>query len=192
MRSRGLDYFVGEDLPQPGEQERNGNNTEESKQAGNAGKIRKNAGHRVYRKGSIPLAGEGCRRARRARHTVQGGMLVETRRSFVTAILVAAAASGWIGGSAFSQNPPVVPGRRPASEQGPPETPDVPTADKRMLDENQKEIKKKVERLFDLASELKTEVEKTDATTVLSIGMVKKAEEIEKLARQIKDRAKGG
>jgi hypothetical protein len=34
-------------------------------------------------------------------------------------------------------------------------------------------------------------VEKTDATTVLSLGMVKKAEEIEKLAKQIKDHAKG-
>jgi hypothetical protein len=118
-------------------------------------------------------------------------MLVETRRSFVTAILVAAAASGWIGGSAFSQNPPVVPGRRPASEQGPPETPDVPTADKRMLDENQKEIKKKVERLFDLASELKTEVEKTDSSKVLSLNLLKKTEEIEKLAREIRSRSKG-
>jgi len=38
---------------------------------------------------------------------------------------------------------------------------------------------------------LKTEVEKTDSTSVLSIGMVKKAEEIEKLAKQIKDHAKG-
>jgi hypothetical protein len=34
-------------------------------------------------------------------------------------------------------------------------------------------------------------VEKTDATTVLSLAMVRKTEEIEKLARQIRDRAKG-
>jgi hypothetical protein len=34
-------------------------------------------------------------------------------------------------------------------------------------------------------------VEKTDSTTVLSLAMLKKAEEIEKLAKQIKDRAKG-
>jgi len=60
-----------------------------------------------------------------------------------------------------------------------------------MLEERQKNIKKDVERLYDLAAELKTEVEKTDSTTVLSLAMLKKAEAIEKLAKQIKDRAKG-
>jgi hypothetical protein len=63
---------------------------------------------------------------------------------------------------------------------------------KAVLEQHQKDIKKDIEKLYDLATQLKTEVEKTDATTVLSIGMVKKAEEIEKLAKQIKDRAKGG
>jgi peptidoglycan hydrolase CwlO-like protein len=62
---------------------------------------------------------------------------------------------------------------------------------KTVLEENQKDIKKNVEKLFDLASQLKDQVEKTDATTVLSLAMVKKAEEIERLARQIKERAKG-
>ena len=62
---------------------------------------------------------------------------------------------------------------------------------KAMLEQRQKDIKKDIEKLFDLATQLKTEVEKTDATTVLSLGMVKKAEEIEKLAKQIKDHAKG-
>lgn len=62
---------------------------------------------------------------------------------------------------------------------------------KAMLEENQKDIKKNVEKLFTLASELKDQVEKTDSATVLSLALVKKAEEIEKLARQIKDRAKG-
>jgi len=62
---------------------------------------------------------------------------------------------------------------------------------KAILEERQKNIKKDVEKLYDLASQLKTEVEKTDSTTVLSLAMLKKAEEIEKLAKQIKDRAKG-
>ena len=65
------------------------------------------------------------------------------------------------------------------------------TSSKVMLEERQKNIKKDVAKLYDLASELKTEVEKTDSTTVLSLAMVKKAEAIEKLAKQIKDRAKG-
>ena len=62
---------------------------------------------------------------------------------------------------------------------------------KAMLEERQKDIKKDVEKLYDLAAQLKTEVEKTDSTTVLSLAMLKKAEEIEKLARQIRDHAKG-
>src|SRR5258706_7982918 len=62
---------------------------------------------------------------------------------------------------------------------------------KAILEERQKNIKKDVEKLYALASQLKTEVEKTDSTTVLSLAMLKKAEEIEKLAKQIKDRAKG-
>ena len=64
-------------------------------------------------------------------------------------------------------------------------------ASKAMLEERQKSIKKDVEKLYDLAAQLKTEVEKTDSTTTLSLAMLKKAEEIEKLARQIKDHAKG-
>jgi hypothetical protein len=66
-----------------------------------------------------------------------------------------------------------------------------PNANKAMLEERQKNIKKDVEKLYTLASQLKSEVEKTDSTTILSLGMVKKAEEIEKLAKQIKDHAKG-
>jgi hypothetical protein len=62
---------------------------------------------------------------------------------------------------------------------------------KLILEANQKEIKKNVEKLFDLASELKTEVEKTDAVLVLSLAMLRKTEEIEKLAKEIRSRAKG-
>lgn len=62
---------------------------------------------------------------------------------------------------------------------------------KLILEANQKEIKKNVERLFDLASELKVEVEKTDSVQVLSLAMLRKTEEIEKLAKDIRSRAKG-
>jgi hypothetical protein len=64
-------------------------------------------------------------------------------------------------------------------------------AAKAVLQENEKDIKKSIEKLFQLASELKAEVEKTDSSQVLSIGLVRKAEEIEKLAKEIKTRAKG-
>jgi hypothetical protein len=66
-----------------------------------------------------------------------------------------------------------------------------PGSRKAALEENEKDIKKKVEKLFQLATELKDEVDKTDSAKVLSVAMVKKAEEIEKLAKDIKSRAKG-
>lgn len=88
-----------------------------------------------------------------------------------------------------------IPRQRSRSQGGPddPEnSPSPPNAgNKAMLEQRQKDIKKEIERLYKLASELKEEVEKTDATTVLSLGMVRKAEEIEKLAKHIKENAKG-
>jgi RNase P subunit RPR2 len=60
-----------------------------------------------------------------------------------------------------------------------------------MLEENNKDIRKKVERLYQLATQLKEEVDKTDSAKVLSLNLVRKAEEIEKLAHDIKNRSKG-
>jgi hypothetical protein len=80
--------------------------------------------------------------------------------------------------------PPLSPPR--VVERKIPPDPAGPSA--KSLEENQKAIKKDVDRLFDLATQLKTEVEKADSTGVLSLPLVKKAEEIEKLARQIKKR----
>lgn len=79
---------------------------------------------------------------------------------------------------------------RPGSGDDDSNIPGKPST-KEVLEENEKDIKKNVEKLFDLASQLKQQVEKTDSTTTLSLALVKKAEEIEKLARQIKERAKG-
>jgi hypothetical protein len=62
---------------------------------------------------------------------------------------------------------------------------------KAVLKENEKDIKRDIEKLYQLASDLKAEIEKTDSSVVLSLALVRKAEEIEKLAREIKNRAKG-
>ena len=62
---------------------------------------------------------------------------------------------------------------------------------KSSLEERQNQIKKNVQRLYDLATELKNAVEKTDSSKVLSLNLVKKAEEAEKLAKQIKTLAQG-
>lgn len=48
-----------------------------------------------------------------------------------------------------------------------------------------------VQQLYKLASELKNEVETTNLAAVFPVTFVKKAQEIEKLAKQIKDKTKG-
>lgn len=117
---------------------------------------------------------------------------MKNRRSFLGGLLSAGVA-GMAGRLPQQQQNPV-PTPSPEKRQpmdAAPETPPIPGAEKRMLEENQKEIKKKVEKLYELATELKDEVEKTDSSKVLSLNLVRKAEEIEKLAHDIKNRSKG-
>jgi len=69
---------------------------------------------------------------------------------------------------------------------------DLPKIDpKVILTHNQLEIKEDTQKLFALASALKEQVSKTDSATVLSLPLIQKAEEIEKLAKQIKTLARG-
>jgi len=56
--------------------------------------------------------------------------------------------------------------------------------------ERQAALKADTEKLLKLATELKQSVDKTSAS-VLSVEVVKKAEEIEKLAHSVKDKMKG-
>jgi hypothetical protein len=76
----------------------------------------------------------------------------------------------------------------PQGLNGPELTVDNP---KQALDQqNQVEIRMEVQRLFAMATELKDEVEKTNSNTMLNLAVLKRAQEIEKLAKQIRDRAK--
>lgn len=56
---------------------------------------------------------------------------------------------------------------------------------------NQQKIRTDVVKLYEMVSDLKEQIEKTDATSTLSVSILKKAQQIEKLAKQIKDLAKG-
>ena len=115
------------------------------------------------------------------------------RRRF-GAILASLIALPWcVRALLASQEPP-----DPASQAHPPDRviapegrPDrSPEALRIALQENQNQIKKNVQRLYELATELKNEVEKTDSSKILSLNLVKKAEEAEKLAKQIKTLAR--
>jgi len=95
---------------------------------------------------------------------------------------------------AVSANSPPPP--QPAETPNPAEihsNPQAIAAAKRaLLRQNEKEFREGIERLYQLTSELRDEVQKTATTEVLSISMVKKTEQIEKLAKKLKNRAKGG
>jgi hypothetical protein len=114
---------------------------------------------------------------------------VNSRRTFLGGLVTAGLATGLAGELTAGQNPNL-----PQEKNTPdpkPENPLAPPAEKRMLEENEKDIKKKVEKLYELATELKAEVDKTDSSKVLSLNLIRKAEEIEKLAHDIKNRSKG-
>jgi cytochrome P450 len=77
----------------------------------------------------------------------------------------------------------------PANPAGPDDVPLPPRATdpKVMLKEDQKELRRDVDRLLQMAKDLKDESDKTPETDVLSLSLVKKVEDIEKLAHQIKE-----
>ena len=56
---------------------------------------------------------------------------------------------------------------------------------------NQAQITAMAQQLFQLASELKNEVEHTNLAVVMPTSIIKRAQAIEKLAKQIRDHAKG-
>src|SRR6267143_2577454 len=150
----------------------------------------KGAGHRVIWEGKYITRGCAARAASNLQ--TENAMPSSRRRVLLMSVLLLP------GMLARGQDVPTQDKRgrrRPDGSEDPstnPNSANLPGASsKALLEERQKNIKKEVEKLYDLASQLKTEVEKTDSTTVLSLAMVKKAEEIEKLAKQIKDHAKG-
>jgi hypothetical protein len=66
----------------------------------------------------------------------------------------------------------------------------VPPPSSAQLRQNQRDLRKDVDQLFSLAQELKTLADKNDAAQELSVGLIAKTEEIEKLAKKIRDLAR--
>jgi hypothetical protein len=117
-----------------------------------------------------------------------------SRRTFigwaVSAAILTAALRG-LGDQSLPppKNPPPPRGfPRDTRQDAPPIPPPDPNV---ILKANQKTIKRDVQKLLELAEELKKEVDKTDSAEFLNLSLVHKAEEIEKLARQIRTMAKG-
>jgi hypothetical protein len=113
------------------------------------------------------------------------------RRSFLSSLVVA-----WLGVkgpfAAQMQQGPIPRGQIPdaSGSAAPPDMP-VPRRDPQdELRENQKNLRRDADHLLHLAQELKDEADKTEQTNVLSLSLVHKAEEVEKLAKHIKGLAR--
>ena len=122
--------------------------------------------------------------------------MIETRRDILTAFLGAAVVLpagpllGWLQDTGrVIKLHPYPNGRDPSA----PVSMDEPSVINRkgLEMERQKELRANVAKIYDMVVELKEQVEKTDANSTLSLPVLKKAEQIEKLAKQIKNLAKG-
>ncbi|MGC1418092.1 MAG: hypothetical protein WA817_22580 [Candidatus Acidiferrum sp.] len=123
-----------------------------------------------------------------------------TRRGFLMTLVVAAICSVAADRSVFAQvrkNNPFPSPPQSAETENPAETAaaaaksDSNKATKLALEQYEKVFREDVERLYQLASELKEEVGKTPTAEVFSVQMYRRAEAIEKLAKQLKVKAKG-
>lgn len=118
-------------------------------------------------------------------------------------IRIGAAVLGLMLGSSGVANPaqvqqtPMPQGRPPlGAENLPPIGQDLPAGqrekqEKMQNDERQKQLVLDASKLLQLANELHTDVSKTDKN-ILSVDVIKKADEIEKLAHSVKVKMRGG
>lgn len=119
------------------------------------------------------------------------------RRLFLGIFLPGAvwASASLIGDAAAFAHAPQGSNRPQQQNPLPPQTPPImaklpgpPTSVQ--LRQNQRDIRKDVDQLFSLAQELKNLAAKNDAATELSVTLIEKTEQIEKLAKKIHDLAR--
>jgi hypothetical protein len=125
------------------------------------------------------------------------------KRDFLTIVIPMALGTplGLFWGTGFADGQNTLPPHpEPGQSPGPPKIEQTMPGDeikpnsketKEILKQNQRQIAENVEKIYALAGELKGEVEKTDAANTLSLPMIQKAEQIEKLAKQVKNLARG-
>ena len=129
--------------------------------------------------------------------------MVRSRRSVLSALGAAAgmAAVAQFVAPAIAQHP-TPPPPQPKPSPNAPQNQNAPlgldgpqlTPEKRQSDLNRQlnaALRDEVDKLCEMANELRTDMMHSNPSETLSISFVKKAQAIEKLAKQIKDRAKG-
>ena len=121
----------------------------------------------------------------------------ETRRGFVWDLATMASVLVVCNGVALGQTRPKPTFPKPPASADPQEknntadAPDLKAMKRAVMVQNEKEFRAGVERLYQLSGELREEMQKATTTNVLSVRMYKKTEELEKLAKRLKNLAEG-
>jgi hypothetical protein len=113
-----------------------------------------------------------------------------TRRIFLRSLLFTAV---FAAGPLVQQPAPRPPGPPPLPDPWPDEPsrePPMPDP-RRILEAKQEELKKESERLMKLAKEIHDELEKQSTADVLPLGLLKKAEEVEKIGKKMQSLLRG-
>jgi hypothetical protein len=109
-----------------------------------------------------------------------------SRRVFIAASLGASVTTVW---AAQNGAPPQFPPPFPAPE--PPESPRSKKRDRAILKANREAITKDVTRMSDLVDALQKQLKESDTADILSLDVIRKSEEIERLARHVRDLVRG-
>lgn len=111
-----------------------------------------------------------------------------SRRGFLNAAITLVAATA--AGAAQERRPnspfPIPPQAPPSVPFAPP-----PKAERALLKANRETITKDVARMAELIEQLQKALDAHSTTEVLSLDVLRKSEEIEKLAKQVKDLVRG-
>ena len=113
--------------------------------------------------------------------------MYSSRRAFIGASLSLAASAAL----APAQEAPPPPFPQPPQQQPPPEPTRNPKRDRVILKANRDSIAKDLARMSELVDELQNQFKQNDTTEILSLDVIRKSEEVEKLAKQIKDLVRG-
>jgi len=118
----------------------------------------------------------------------------ESRRNFFANLALLSGSQALPRAISAAQNPPTpppppAPAQIPNAAEARPSPAEAAAMRARLL-QNEKEFREGVERLYQLTSGLRDELQKTPTANVFSVHLVKQTEAIEKLAKRLKSQAK--
>jgi hypothetical protein len=113
--------------------------------------------------------------------------MYSSRRAFIGACLSLAAGAVWASqqGPPSRQVPPPFPPSEPAEHSR------NSKRDRALLKANREAVAKDVTRMSELIDALQKQLKENDSADILSLDVIRKSEEIEKLAKHVRDLVRG-